>query len=352
VARRGPGLTGAQWQALAYAAVITYLRRRLVAPWTEIEAQLTRGWEGFLPIQPLQLAGARKQLRSDGLIVEETTKHAVPVTTLRIPFPPGRKTEIRLLAGTRRKLYRKYISWAADQSLCGKHAEKVVYESLQSAASVAGLFVPVQRVGEVTEIGTTPLKRGPLDVKAHILNLPDLSTNVVMAGEVKNTNSWIYPWAKELWELLVKAADIADAVDLLPVLVCMRYHWSTGQMAMDTGFLVCPLFNQLFSARIPEADFDKIVADFGLHAIRHEGPYEPVVSFAEKILRRSPPPSRPIEDVPWFVRQADRFRVLAPIVLAFESLAGNLPDDTRRNVFNAFRAQALSSMPWPPERGW
>src|SRR5207253_7508807 len=132
--------------------------------------------------------GARQRRREEGQIVEETTRHAVPVTTLRLPYPEHRKREIQRLAGQRRKKFRVYLSLAADHALCGRHAEKVVRDSLVAAASETGLYVPVQSLGQIDQIDQVKLDKGTLDVLAHALNLPKLDGHIPVVFEVKNVH--------------------------------------------------------------------------------------------------------------------------------------------------------------------
>lgn len=82
--------------------------------------------------------------------------------------------------------------------------------------------------------------------------------------------------------------------------MCVRYAYPVQNMAMDLGFFVCALRDQVFNPAIAEADFAEVADEFGLLMIRHEGPHEPVTSFLTKTFRRSPPLSQPTEDIEWF----------------------------------------------------
>jgi hypothetical protein len=139
----------ADWEAIGQAAILDLLGDVFFAPWTEVESRISnRGWKDFRRVQPVQLSGARRKLRESGAIIEETSKTTPPVHGIRLPYPENRKRELQRLAGKRRKLYRKYLSWAAELPLCGKHAEHVIWESLTDSSSDAGLYVPPQVVGE------------------------------------------------------------------------------------------------------------------------------------------------------------------------------------------------------------
>lgn len=341
------------WEAIGRTAILDLLTHRTVITWFEAESRISAtGWKKFPKVQPLQLHAARTQLSRAGDIVIEKTAHRLPAVTLRLPFTSGSKRSTERVRGERRKLHRKYLSWTNDQALCGSYAELVVLDSLRYAASEAGLWVPPQKPGFIDSIGDTTIQPGPLDCHAHILELPDLGSRVSLAVEVKNINSWIYPWAQELWELLVKAAQVAQSTPVLPVLVCMRSTHLTHQMAKDIGFFTAQTHDQLFNPKIPEDEFASVVDDFGLTIARHSGPLPALVNFLPRTLRANPPPSPPEEDIPWYQRQADRFQLLAPTIALFSSLATNLPDESRSSTFAAFKAAAFDTIEWPAVRGW
>ncbi|HEY3212384.1 MAG TPA: hypothetical protein VGL16_04155 [Actinomycetota bacterium] len=304
-------------------------------------------------MQPLQLNGARRALVDEGLIVEETTEHELPVTTVRLPFEAGRKRELERLRGKRRKDYRRYIAWAQDGNLCGKHAERVVLESASAVASEAGLWVPPQRVGQLNEVNGIALSRGPLDVLAHVLAIPEPRADATLVIEVKNIHSWVYPWTSELWELLVKAAEFAEQTDVLPLLVCVRAAYQTNQLAKDIGFFCCYLGSQVFNPDIDGGEFQAMIDEFGLAIIQHEGPHEAVTTFLTRTLRRTPPLSPPEEDVPWYRRQVSRLKDTAPVILRYQALAdGALEGAARSATFKAFRSDVHAVMTWPPVGGW
>ena len=218
--------------------------------------------------------------------------------------------------------------------------------SAASAASRAGIWEPLLRPSaESTLLGTRPLTRGPLDVLAHILAVPEIRSDAALVIEVKNIHSWIYPWTSELWELLTKAAELAYQTPVVPLLVCVRAGFPTNQMAKDVGFFGCYLGRQLFHPSIPTDRFDSIVGEFGLAIAQHEGPSDSVVRFLESTMRHTPPGSPPFdEQIPWYQRQAQRFATLAPVVLRHQALAGDsLTGPARRALLASFRAEAAEA---------
>ncbi len=194
---------------------------------------------------------------------------------------------------------------------------------------------------------------GPLDCLAHIFELPALTSEVPLVVEVKNINHWIYPWTKELWELLVKAAYLATHIPVVPLLVCMRSAYPILNMAKDIGFFYAQTGKQLFNPSIPEPDFQDVVNEFGLTIVQHQGPLDSIKNFLTNTLRLSPPLSPPYnEDIQWYKRQAQRFQIIAPVILAYRNLANTLKDDARTNMFNGFKTAAHAARQWPAVRGW
>ncbi len=353
-ARGSNGRTPAQWEEVGKAAILDLLAEKFVVPWAEAEARISaRGWKEFPKVQPVQLGGARRLLREDGRIVEDISRHQPPVHLIRLEYPEGDKRRLQRLAGSKRKLYRKYLAWAGDHVVCGKHGERVVLESMQSAASDADLYVPHQATGSVSEVKGIPIARGPVDAFAHIMDRSTARETAVMLIEVKNINTWIYPQAPELWQLLVKAAALATAMSVVPVLVCVRYAYLAQRMASDLGFFLCAMRGQVFSPTISAKEFTRVADEFALLMLQHEGAFEPITAFLRSTLRRSPPMSLPAgEEIEWFQRQVERFRVIAPVVLNHSVLAEDLNTDTRRRVFASFAANALGACGWPTSRGW
>lgn len=350
MARRA-GWTEEQWEEEGQRAILDLVRSKGVVPWAEVEARIAvRGWKDFRTVQPLQLTGARKALVAEGRIEVDTSEHHPPVVTLREPIVKGQKRRVERLRGEVRKGYRRYLALAGDNALCGKHAERVVLESLRAAAGTAYLFVPPQKVGKIASVRSASLP-GTLDALAFILNLPDGSSSVPMLVEVKNVHDWIYPWDPRLWELLVKSVVVAEVEPVLPVLVCARTAYLTGAMARDIGFLGCQLSEQVFSNKIAQDEFDRLVEEFGLAIRRHEvAPHNQVMSFLQKTIRRD----IHIEEGhrPWYLVQSQRFQQIAPVIKRFAGLAADVPWGARTKMFRAFRRAAESEASWSFDGGW
>jgi len=98
--------------------------------------------------------------------------------------------------------------------------------------------------------------------------------------EVKNVRPWIYPRARELFQLLDKAARLAAAYPdrlIAPALVCRKRHYVTHQMGFDLGFFTHETFNQ-FVLPVEGTDLDRFDAvrtelgyeDLLLHSVAHD----------------------------------------------------------------------------------
>lgn len=149
----------AEWEEAGRDALLDLLSARWVVPWAEAEARISgTGWNGFPKVQSVQLHAGRRQLVDADKIIEETSRHRVnAVVTVRLPFPKGKVKELARLRGVRRKAYRKYLSWATNQPLCGSYAERVVMDTAVLASTEAALWVPPQKVGDVDEIAGIPI---------------------------------------------------------------------------------------------------------------------------------------------------------------------------------------------------
>jgi hypothetical protein len=209
-----------------------------------------------------------------------------------------------------------------------------------------------QAVGEIAQVDGFDLSGTPLDCIAHALDTRSIERAAIALVEVKNVHEWIYPDSRELWQLLVAAAPVVAHHPVVPVLVCVRHAYQVLRMAMDLGFFVCALRDQVFSPAITAAEFDAVAEEFGLLMRRHEGPHEHIESFLTGKFRRSPPLSRPPENIEWFRRQAQRFSAIAPIVRAHSALADALAPTSRRAIFKSFATTAVAATSWPLQRGW
>jgi hypothetical protein len=349
-----------QWELHGVDAIIDLVQTKGVVTRGELEARIAvRGWKEYRNVQPIQLSGSLRRLLDEDppRIVVETTSHPDEraVRTLRVPFTEGQKRRVERLRGRKRKSYLRYISWAQQERLCGRYGEHVVFETLLHASPRAGLWVPPQEIGDVTEVGGVPLSGGQsLDMWAWIVRDPSALApefDLPMVIEVKNVHHWLYADAPELWQLLVKAARLALTGPVLPLLACCWSGPTAWAMAYDVGFFSGQMREQVFSPLIDHKQFRLVRADTCLVISQHEGPLPTLERWLVSDLRK-PPPSPPQEDIAWYARQAQRFAVLAPHVLDFKALSYDLEPEDRRNIFAAWRQRVISEATWPLNRGW
>jgi hypothetical protein len=159
-----------------------------LCPRHEVEARISQEpWKNYRPVQPLQLTGARQRLISEGLIVNDLTKQTPPVSTIRLAdFPEGRKRELERLCGSRRKLYRKYLSWTREEAVCGRVGERVMFNTLTATAPRAALFVPNQTPGRINEVGSGLRTDRTLDGLAYVMEGAPPASAAAMLIEVRN----------------------------------------------------------------------------------------------------------------------------------------------------------------------
>lgn len=348
-----------RWEQEGRAALLDLMAEKVAVPWAEAICRISNGaWASFRSVQPLQLRVALDQLLADGVVVREETGHAQPVVTYRLAEHGLTEDALVRERGRRRSLYRRFMKWTGDPAACGHHAEKVVFSSLVATAGEGRYLVPPQRVGHVPRVSRYEVLQGPLDGCAVLHDVKAWDQPVAMLLEVKNVHEWIYPWDRRLWELLVKAAGLAANLPVYPVLVCPHSDFTTYRMSEDIGFSRARYQVQLFSTdekRIPAYEFDEVVQEFGLTAVRHEAeqPQNDLVAFF------GTEPRRDIRSVQgnggrraWYELAAERFSHLALTILRFDGLAGDVSQPARGRMLRAFSAAAKAEAYWPWGGGW
>lgn len=146
----------------------------------------------------------------------------------------GRRTTVLATAARKRRLYRRFLTWTGDLALCGGHAEEVVHSVLESLRGKQ-LWLHSTRPGLVRELLGRPITLGgPLDETGERPKNPRFvgEGTVPFAVEVKNVRSILYPYDRDVWDLLAKLGPFPDVV---PVLVARRIHFTTFRMFKDLG---------------------------------------------------------------------------------------------------------------------
>lgn len=185
-------------------------------------------------------------LERSGTVVREPalTRGGRNVVVLHLPVTAGRKRVIERASARKRLLDARYLGWASgterQEGLLGPTAERVVHRSILEAAPVPGFRLVNPVAGAAAEILGVAVRRGPLD-NAVLYNPIGAAKPYVIPVEVKSLRPWIYPRDEKLYQLLYKAAMLADDlpdVHVLPVLVCRKAHFTLFRMARELGFHV------------------------------------------------------------------------------------------------------------------
>ncbi|WP_295791401.1 hypothetical protein [uncultured Microbacterium sp.] len=101
---------------------------------------------------------------------------------------------------------------------------------------------------------------------------------VLIMIEAKNLREWIYPRTQELYQLLDKAASVQLAhpdVAIVPVLVCRRFHYTTGALAKQIGIHLIETKTQFVRRVVLGVDdgqrkVDEVVNELGYDVTLHD----------------------------------------------------------------------------------
>jgi hypothetical protein len=336
-----------------------FVAERSAVVWPEVVAELAEGtWirerlpdVRFGRLEPHILAQARTRLLEAGALIEDSaTLNGREVTAyLDGAGLAGRRTRaIRDEAQAKRRLYRTYLGWTANSTLCGHVAERVVVQSLESLAGLSLWLPPEMRAGHIRQLRGRPLPGGPLDAAGFIpfdVNDPGAGM-AAFAIEVKNIRGWLYPWSHEVWDLLAKLGTFPDVV---PILVARRVHFTTFRMFKDIGALAFDARRQWFARRgdratITPVTFDRVCNKFGFYdaVLLNEppAPHPPLAAFFDQKLLEI----HEGQDEPLIRRAANRWSEIAPIAGDYDGLrAERMDGDERRELLGEFAARVADA---------
>lgn len=336
------------WRSHAASAVLAYTRAAGGAVvWPEVEAVLAQtdwysrnvGDAPPLPrIDPHHLSWARRALVEGGLLVPETaTLNRRDVTA----YLDGRaiaarnETRVTRTAASKRRLYRRFLSWTSDARLCGNVLERQVHATLDDLRGY-DLLLERARPGQVSTIGGQAVPFGPLDHAGVLLLDPsDHAQGLVgFLVEDKNVRSILYPAAREVWDLLAKAAAFPDHV---PVLVARQVHYTTRAFFLAIGAIAFVTTRQHFSPDIDHKAFDTVVRGLSLRDARRllypDRPSDALRRFFTDTLRgpNSADPTKPLA-----AAYRERWQVAGPICAGYAELRESLAHEDRTDLFQQF----------------
>lgn len=206
------GRTKQEWISLAEHRIGNILRVRRICSESQFEAKISEaGLETDRP-EPGVLAEARKTLLELGEI-KKVRFAGLDVTFFSLAsFDISRE---RKRCNRIRRAYKIYNSVSqGDSNLCGKVAEKVIYEAIFSASSMH-IFGGIDEKDKVKCFNGKRI----LDDKTLDFVLCDKGSGIPLGVEVKNRRRWYHRRSRDMWESLAKCVSIG----VLPVFICRRF---------------------------------------------------------------------------------------------------------------------------------
>lgn len=344
----------ARYRAWAWQTIPRCLEDHAACTAIELIARLSDerypGAEGR--IDPHIVSPALSQMEALGMVEtdEQVTRGGRSPRLYRLASIPRTKAVERRLA-RKRLLAARYLGWATGSSgvpgVLGPAAERVARTSLIAAAP-KGLLL-LNDGGPVTSPLGVDLSHEPLDAAAWRTPLVDglPGPPALLPIEVKNVRDWLYPHSHEPYQLLDKAARITasdDYVQVVPVLITRRAHFTLFRMAKMLGFYVVQTRRQYLPATLPEDKVTELRAEMGmLDLTQTSGPDDAIVRAMTSRLdnyRRDGSAGR-------------RWRTIAPNLLgAFRTMRFESNGYRRSQLVHDIRAAAVDLLPDYGPPGW
>lgn len=240
------------------------LARHAIAPLRTIEQKIADAGPYNQRIDPHLITEAKKELLAAGAILQKLVNN---VPWFYLPSTPKETLEART---TELALIHAALAQTSFGKRAGQTLEIAVYRSLldQERLRPFGHFSNLDvhpddqlyiKTQPPSRIGRNSIEPSSLDF---IVFLPDDG----MAGiEVKNIRQWIYPNRSEVKDLLWKSYEL----ELVPVLIARRIHYSTFSALNHCGLLIHQTYNQRYPASDEElANRAKHKDLLGYHDIR------------------------------------------------------------------------------------
>lgn len=238
-----PKVTHKERSSIARTRLLRILANHGIANWRTLEQKISDAGPGGMRVDPHILTPVRRKLEKEGLVtrrlIDDVPWFFLPITSeetltarLAIQLPTYRALQTdnfrkRMGQSLEVAIYRALLAQTALPDYLGSFLDL----DLHSDATLYSKEEPPRRLGR-NDIGGD--KR--LDF---MVRHPDAG----WAGlEAKNIREWMYPSRNEILELLSKCI----ALDVVPVLIARRIHFSTFLVLNRCGVIVHQTYNQLF----------------------------------------------------------------------------------------------------------
>lgn len=232
--------------ALARRRILSVLTKHRVCSGRTLENKVADAGPTHMRIDPHVITNGLRDLREAGQI-RIMNRHNVHWYTLPSLSQPDIDSRLAELEPIQEAFAEHGFSMRVGQAL-----EIALYCALASTSALDlwGGFLDLESHGDGSlyrKEEPPSLWRGNRYLKGKLdFVVVDKQTAIAGGVEAKNTREWIYPDRKEVTELLRKCC----ALDLLPILVGRRIHFTTTRLLVPRGGLVHETYNH----RVPESD--------------------------------------------------------------------------------------------------
>lgn len=262
-------LSRAERLSIARKRLLRLLERHGVATWRTIEQKIADSGPYGMRIDPHHLTPARKELEKDSLVIPYKPQY--PPESVWFHLAGTSSDTIRERLEIQLPVYQALQDNLFKKRL-GQVLEIAIFRSLEQQNAFGdflGSFINLDEHddSQLYQKEEPPRCLGKRDIGGDrrldfLVRHPDSG----WAGiEAKNAREWIYPNRKEVIDLLSKCV----ALDIVPVLIARRIHYSTFVVLNTCGVIVHQTYNQLFpSTDSALAEKAKHKNNLGYHDIR------------------------------------------------------------------------------------
>lgn len=343
------------WVTLGETAIKDLLSVEHAATRHEMEAKLSE--QAIDPpicrrsIQPHVLTHSLKSALQSGTVVkvEGVTRGGRAVATYNLSDTRRRGRAVADASARKRLLQARFNGWAvggvstAFAGTMGASGEIALQISMKSAATnpavPAAVAKPEVANPRLTQLFGLEVPIGPLDNGMILLSN---SSVIHIPVEIKNRRQWIYSDAPELFQILSKAALMQQQspdVNICPVLVCRRAHWTTFNLMKDLGGHVIPTKEQYVHPEIDERLVAEVRNELGYDLLQTQQPRPLLTSnFANTLPRNA-------------YEQSQKWKQFAPTLATHFEVLRTLKR-SRRRAFEALLSTAAGDCGIPTTAKW